>query len=96
MFRVVTRKLVEQARRGEGERENGRVGGGAEEEEGGRGEEYFERVGARGGSFRVGRDRMSWLGFPSGLTGIEAGIEEVVAESANPARVAKGRGRKCC
>lgn len=89
VFRVVTRKLVEQARVREEE-----AGGGAGVGEG-EGGDYFGDA-ARGGSFRVGRDRRSWLGFPTGV-----GMEDVVEEGGGVgagvgAGKVKGRGRKCC
>lgn len=56
VFRVVTHKLVEQARREE-ETESAMTSPYGEREG------YFD--GADGGAFRVGRDRRSWLGFPA-------------------------------
>ncbi|KAL5348964.1 hypothetical protein ACLOAV_006389 [Pseudogymnoascus australis] len=67
VFRVVTRKLVEQARKREEEAE----GAGGGEGEG----DYFGGAAAAAGSFRVGRDRRSWLGFPTGV-----GMEDVIEE----------------
>ncbi|OBT43740.1 hypothetical protein VE00_05603 [Pseudogymnoascus sp. WSF 3629] len=89
VFRVVTRKLVEQARKREEESERG---AGAEE-----GGDYFGGEAGRG-SFRVGRDRRSWLGFPTGI-GMEDVIEEGGGPIGGPGGVGgkgKGRGRKCC
>lgn len=88
VFRVVTRKLVEQARQREEQEE---MGGGEEEREG-----YFERgQGAGRGSFRVGRDRMSWLGFPTGVGGMEEVVEESVGAGSGTGGKGKGR-KKCC
>lgn len=106
VFRVVTRKLVEQNRR-RVEREMllgygstpGMTPGMASSGEGGRGD-YFEGANARG-SFRVGRDRRSWLGLAGtpGLAGIGGG-GGVGAGSVDEAveRVAGGQERrgKCC
>lgn len=85
VFRVVTRKLVEQARKGEMNGANGGPGGRGEDRDG-----YFEGEAGRG-SFRVGRDRRSWLGFPTGVTGIEEAVEESVRGGSG-----RGKGRKCC
>jgi len=86
VFRVVTRKLVEQARRRE-ESEAARAPGGGPYGEGQGEGEYFDGANGRG-SFRVGRDRMSWLGFPT----VGQGIDEAIEENAEPGQ----RGRKCC
>ncbi|KFX91240.1 hypothetical protein V490_06009 [Pseudogymnoascus sp. VKM F-3557] len=91
VFRVVTRKLVEQAAKRREEEE------GAVEDDGER-EGYFDRGGPGRGSFRVGRDRMSWLGFPTGVSGIEEVVEESVPGGQGgmgPGR-GKGRGKRCC
>jgi len=90
VFRVITRKLVEQNRKmqeamisavatpGVTPGLDGTLG------EGG----YFDGMNARG-SFRVGRDRRSWLGFPPGVV-----IDEET-ETEQAGQVRKGR-RKCC
>jgi small GTP-binding protein len=83
VFRVVTRKLVEQARRRE-ESEAARSPGSPYGEGEG---EYFDGANGRG-SIRVGRDRRSWLGFPTAGQGIDEAIEEN-AEAGQ-------RGGKCC
>jgi small GTP-binding protein len=92
VFRVVTRKLVEQQRKSEssagsvGVMTPGRTPGmGDGEREG-----YFDGVqnamqGGRG-SFRVGRDRMSWLGLTSS-------VDDAVVEAAEGTQERKGR---CC
>lgn len=94
VFRVVTRKLVEQNRKmqqallmataipGTPGYENGMDGG------------YFDGVNPRG-SFRIGRDRRSWLfspGFSPAITIDQAGSQE---QSHPDGRHDKGR-KKCC
>ena len=82
VFRVITRKLVEQNRKIQEQLMNatqspspGETGGG----------DYFSRP---GGSFRVGRDRRSWFGVP-----VETYIQEATADGQPPQ--VKTR-RKCC
>lgn len=96
VFRVITRKLVDQARRAE---EGGGctpgLGNGLRSPDmldGGR-DGYFDGTNPRG-SFRVGRDRMSWLGFPTPHFGAGAptnDVHEAVEEA-----VKKKKGGKCC
>lgn len=91
VFRVVTRKLVERdkkmqlalltatAKPGSPGYESGMDGG------------YFEGLGPRGtGSFRVGRDRRSWL-FPQAFSPV-VGVEEVAEVGENSGKTRKG----CC
>jgi len=82
VFRVITRKLVEQNRKIQEQLTNatqspspGETGGG----------DYFSRP---GGSFRVGRDRRSWFGVP-----VETYIQEATPDGQPPQ--VKTR-RKCC
>lgn len=91
VFRVITRKLVEQSQRRaeveEAQRAGITAGDGAQSG-------YFDRpVGADGrGSFRVGvgDKRRSWLGFPT--PGVSIGEETV----ASGGKQSKGRRRGCC
>ncbi|KAG9240898.1 putative ras-like GTP-binding protein [Calycina marina] len=86
VFRVVTRKLVEQSMRAEASKAGMPFETPGGEREGGG---YFEhaRPGlGYGGSFRVGRDRRSWLGLPTGVS--EAELPGTEGEG-------KKRGR-CC
>ena len=90
VFRVVTRKLVDREMRRLQESAVPTPMGETPGIDGGEGGGYFEgrSAGGRpgmgyGGSFRVGRDRRSWLGFPPGDT---AEVEPVVG---------KPKG-KCC
>lgn len=96
VFRVVTRKLVDQARRAEdgGGSTPGLVNGLRSPDmlDGGR-DGYFDGANARG-SFRVGRDRMSWLGFPTPHFGAGASTNEV--HEAVEEAVQKKKGGKCC
>lgn len=91
VFRVITRKLVEQNRRaqveamGMGGYTPGVTPGFEGMEPGG----YFDGMAARG-SFRVGRDRRSWLGFPAGVA-----IEESEEERQRNEDEAKAR-KRCC
>jgi len=94
VFRVVTRKLVDREMRRQQESAVQTPMGETPGMDGGEGGGYFDggrgsrNPGGRpgmgyGGSFRVGRDRRSWLGFPPGDT---AEVEAVVG---------KPKG-KCC
>ncbi|KAI9818686.1 MAG: hypothetical protein M1832_004161 [Thelocarpon impressellum] len=99
VFRVITRKLVEQqnkrleaeraANEGHGARTPGYEGGM------GSGEGYFDGATAPGpsggGSFRVGRDRRSWMGFPPGVVISGEAAEETTAEATD-----KRKKSKCC
>jgi hypothetical protein len=95
LFRVVTRKLVEQNRKMQAEllAATGSASGlGAPGFAGGEGEGYFD---ARG-SFRVGRDRRSWLfspGFSPALGGGSTVAEE--GEGWNGERRVRTR-KGCC
>ncbi len=101
VFRVVTRKLVEQARRQEeggstpGAGSNGVRTPRLEDRD-----DYFVGANSRG-SFRIGRDRMSWLGFPTpvfarggGKDG-EQSLDEAIAREFQE-RADKKKGGKCC
>ena len=90
MFRVITRKLVEQNHRKTEveEAQNEGITLGDRNQSG-----YFDRPGSDGrGSFRVGigDKRRSWLGFPTPNASIE---EEVVADGG---KHSKGKRRGCC
>jgi hypothetical protein len=89
VFRVITRKLVEQNRKvQESVLSAINTPGITPAIEGGPGEGgYFDGM-RPGGSFRVGRDRRSWFGVP-----VEAYVEEQRGESGE--RQVKTR-RKCC
>ena len=91
VFRVITRKLVEQNHK-RIEQEHAEESGITPANEGGRGG-YFERPGAdRNGSFRigVGDKRRSWLGFPTPSIGI---VEEGPTGDISVKRKSNGR---CC
>lgn len=97
VFRVITRKLVEQGRK---TREAlalavmtpgaGMTPGteGIMDGDGG----YFDR--SNTGSFRVGRDRRSWLGFPAQGSGVE--VDEPVVEGTYDSAAASKQKRRCC
>jgi hypothetical protein len=88
VFRVITRKLVEQNRKiQEGLLSAAQTPGLTPGVEGGPEVGYFENM-RPGGSFRVGRDRRSWFGVP-----VEAYIQE--AQNEGEERQVKTR-RKCC
>ena len=90
VFRVITRKLVEQ-RQKRVEHEQALEAALSPQTEGGQGG-YFDRPGATGnGSFRVGTGdkRRSWLGFPTPSIGIEQ-------ESYFGAEGSKARKGRCC
>ena len=95
VFRVITRKLIEQ-RNKKIEYEQALEAGITPATEGGQ-SGYFDRPGIEGnGSFRVGvgDKRKSWLGFPSGFPTPSIGIgEENRRNSETSAKVQKGR---CC
>jgi len=90
VFRVITRKLVEQNRKMQDAMAAATTPGGVNSSgydgapEGG----YFEGMNARG-SFRVGRDRRSWLGFPTEVAINEGGEND----GTDPIRKVR---RKCC
>jgi hypothetical protein len=89
VFRVVTRKLVEQSRKAALETPGGTLASGTTPGiDGGEANGYFDGMNARG-SFRVGRDRRSWLGFPPGVV-INEGAEQEQGGDLRKAR------RKCC
>ncbi|KAI0972765.1 P-loop containing nucleoside triphosphate hydrolase protein [Xylaria arbuscula] len=106
VFRVVTRKLVEQNRKmqqailaatsstpGGFSTPGNNIEGGVE---GGGG--YFDGVNPRGGSFRVGRDRRSWLfspGFSPAVTIENAGNSGANQQSRDAVDGDK-RTRRCC
>jgi Ras family len=84
VFRVITRKLVEQNRKIQEQLMNATQSPSPGEQGGG---DYFDRM-RPGGSFRVGRDRRSWFGVP-----VETYIEEASPDGQPPQ--VKTR-RKCC
>jgi len=85
VFRVITRKLVEQNRKIQEQSMNAMQSPSPGEQGG---SDYFD--GTRpGGSFRVGRDRRSWFGVP-----VENYIEEGTPDG-QPGTQIKTR-RKCC
>lgn len=91
VFRVITRKLVEQNRKMKEQLSHavGSPGIGAPGYEGSRSEgAYFEGM-RPGGSFRLGRDRRSWFGVP---------VEVVISEGqeSTPHTQQKVVRRKCC
>jgi small GTP-binding protein len=89
VFRVVTRKLVEQNKKAmDLALSTGGVTPGETPGVDGVPAGYFDGVNARG-SFRVGRDRRSWLGFPPGVV-----IDET-EEQQQGGQAVKVR-RKCC
>jgi small GTP-binding protein len=88
VFRVVTRKLVEQHRKAI-ESPVGTTAAGAAAGGDGERNSYFDGANTRG-SFRVGRDRRSWLGFPPGVI-----IDEAV-EQGGAVDGRKMRWKKCC
>ena len=88
VFRVVTRKLVEQHQKAT-ESPAATGGGQAPGAEGEANGGYFDGANARG-SFRVGRDRRSWLGFPPGVV-----VDEAV-EQGGAVDGRKMRWKKCC
>lgn len=97
VFRVITRKLVEQhQKRVDEELRQLALAGVTPGVNGGPGANgYFDYPGDGGGSFRlgVGDKRRSWLGFPTtpaGLAGEQAQWEEEVE------RRRKSKGGKCC
>lgn len=86
VFRVVTRKLAERNRKMQLALLTATATPGSPGYEAGMDGGYFDGVGARAqGSFRVGRDRRSWL-FPQGFVGVE---EQEVEER-------RGKGKKRC
>jgi hypothetical protein len=87
VFRVITRKLVEQNRKIQEQLSSAvqtpGIGTPGFEGQGG----YFDGPGASGGSFRVGRDRRSWFGVP---------IEPIVDNTTNGEGGPQKFRRKCC
>jgi hypothetical protein len=97
VFRVVARKLVEQNRKMQQALLSATAIPGSPGYESGMDGGYFEGMNARGGSFRVGRDRRSWL-FPNSFSPVVsveqaggAGGEREAQEA-----IARKRGKKCC
>ena len=88
VFRVITRKLVEQ--RSKHLEQETTASTATPALDGGPG--YFDGRPAPdgGGSFRVGRDRRSWMGFPPGV-----GVADA-AEDHAPNGAGKGKRGKCC
>jgi hypothetical protein len=66
VFRVITRKLVEQNRKVQDQLLSAAQTPGSQPGMDGQGGEgsYFDGIMRPGGSFRVGRDRRSWFGVP--------------------------------
>ena len=91
VFRVITRKLVEQNRMIQEQLTSATQTPGFTPGVDGMGGEggYFDGM-RPGGSFRVGRDRRSWFGVP-----IETYIEEGAADGPRNGQQVKTR-RKCC
>lgn len=89
VFRVITRKLVEQNRKMQEQLSSATQtpgGSGPDHEQG----SYFDGA-AAGGSFRVGRDRRSWFGVP-----VEVLIDEAQrGDGTQGSQQVKVR-RKCC
>ncbi|CAD6498755.1 BgTH12-04416 [Blumeria graminis f. sp. triticale] len=93
VFRVITRKLVNQNFQSQ-EGPLSRVQSpGMEDSENGESGIYPERNAAArsGGSFRVGRDRRSWFGVP-----VESFAEEVRATSGETENITRRKGKGCC
>ncbi|KAI9851544.1 MAG: hypothetical protein M1838_003376 [Thelocarpon superellum] len=87
VFRVITRKLVEQKQK----RADQEAGTSAPPTGHDRRPNPFDGAPPDGGgSFRVGRDRRSWMGFPPGVV-----VGETLDESAGEGPVPRKRG-KCC
>lgn len=91
VFRVITRKLVEQSKKkAEQERlaELGLLGSS---------NDYLGSSNQRSapGSFRVGRDRRSWYGVPESWTG-GVDVSEAGQDGVGDDDLARKRGRKCC
>ncbi|KAK4193883.1 P-loop containing nucleoside triphosphate hydrolase protein [Podospora australis] len=109
VFRVVTRKLVEQNRKmqaallaatggisaGESTPGAGLSAGGAQNGEGYPGG-YFDDVGNPRGSFRVGRDRRSWLFSPDFLSPALGALPSSAGEGQGEGEAGGRRGKKCC
>jgi len=91
VFRVVTRKLVEQNKKA---MDAASATPGATPGVDGQSNGYFEGMNARG-SFRVGRDRRSWLGFPPGAGFPSAVTIDETAEQ-EPGREGQRDRKKCC
>ncbi|KAH8802908.1 putative ras-like GTP-binding protein [Xylogone sp. PMI_703] len=99
VFRVITRKLVEQNRK---TREAlalavNTPGAGITpgiDEYGETASGYFDRLGNGRGSFRVGRDRMSWLGFPTPNSNV-VDVEQTTVERTET-DVRSKPPRRCC
>ncbi|KAF2803724.1 ras-domain-containing protein [Mytilinidion resinicola] len=97
VFRVITRKLVEQRNKKVEEEQQLMMQAGATPHQlaGSGANSYFDYPGADGnGSFRVGMSdkRRSWLGFPT-MPAVGGENEELSAEVE---RMGKGKGGKCC
>lgn len=90
VFRVITRKLVEQNRKIQEQLSSAigspGIGAGMDQEHG----NYYDGV-ASGGSFRVGRDRRSWFGVPVEMIAAETQGADGTAGN----QQAKAR-KKCC
>lgn len=96
VFRVITRKLVEQQQRKleEEQRQLALAGITPGVNGNGNGNGYFDYPGSGNGSFRVGMGdkRRSWMGFPTtpNISGEQQQWEEDVQ------RIRKTKGGKCC
>jgi hypothetical protein len=90
VFRVITRKLVEQNRKIQEQLANAiqspGIGAGNDQEQG----QYYDSA-AAGGSFRVGRDRRSWFGVP-----VEVIVDETQGADGAPGGTHVKVRRKCC
>jgi hypothetical protein len=90
VFRVITRKLVEQNRKIQEQLSSAiqppGIGAGADQEQG----PFTDGV-AAGGSFRIGRDRRSWFGVP-----VEVVIDEAQGGDATRGSQHVKVRRKCC
>ncbi|KAI9803114.1 MAG: hypothetical protein M1833_001185 [Piccolia ochrophora] len=89
LFRVVVRKLVEQNAK-KMERERGGNAALAATADGGPDKRRARATQRAGGSFRVGRDRRSWIDFPPRVD-----IDGGAADDADEVRDRRQRGR-CC
>lgn len=92
VFRVITRKLVQQNQKLQEALMTPTPGAGTPGFEGGADGYFDARFGGRpGGSFRVGRDRRSWFGVP-----VENYIAEAEGEGSTPGEGVVKTRRKCC
>ncbi|RKF65071.1 GTP-binding protein ypt3 [Erysiphe neolycopersici] len=92
VFRVITRKLVEQNRLIQENILNAVQSPGMDESESGESGYFSERntPGRASGSFRIGRDRRSWFGMP-----VDDVMEEAHGSTRGGEAIAR-KGKKCC